>query len=176
MGMNDQSPEGRSGCPESAPCPTCLARLRLAPPSPRFRARPASALSLEELGRKARAGDSGARRPKVRYCSFSDSGSPPLAQGCWQGHSGPATDPAPRPSCPFPHRSSEEGREERCWSSGSLRAAGALGGGRMWSCAREGRPPAIYPNLCPGGWVPSLTTPPPHTLRCWFGQVFVPAV
>ena len=30
----------------------------------------------------------------------------------------------------------------------------------MWSRAREGRPPAIYPNLCPGGWVPSLTHPP----------------
>lgn len=52
------SRRGVLGTPSLLPVPPAWSARRLAPPGPRFWTRPASALNLEELGRKARAGDS----------------------------------------------------------------------------------------------------------------------
>lgn len=96
VGMNDRARQGALGAPwRQHPVPPAWpAALGL-----RSGARPASALNLEELRRKARAGDSGRLgRPRVRYCSFSGSGSPSACPRLQARHSGPEL--ATR--CPLP--------------------------------------------------------------------------
>lgn len=168
VGMNDQPRAGRSGRAESVPWPTCLARR--VPGSPRSRLLGSTRLRAE-LGGAGEEGASGRLRglgrPRVCYCSFSNSRSPQLVQGCRRGHSGPATAPRSPSSLSFSPSQLWGGPRGEMLEFGLTLGSWDFGR-REDAEPREGRPPAIYSNLCSGGWVPSR--------RCCLTQVFVSAV
>lgn len=159
--------QGVLGAPSlQHPVPPAWPARSLAPLGLRSGARPASAPNLEELRRKAGECDSGwLGRRRVRYCSFSDS--EPLG---WPEGAGEATPglrlPAPGPSLAFPAAALRRaGRRD----AGVRADLGQLGLREEGGCgAGRGAPASIDPNLCLGGWVPSLTHLP---LRCRPGQV-----
>lgn len=99
-GMNGRARQGALGAPwRQHPVPPARPARRPAPRGLRSGARPASALNLEELGRKARAGGSGwLGRPRVRYCSFAGSRSPSAGPGVQARHSRPGS----ATPCPLP--------------------------------------------------------------------------
>lgn len=161
--------QGALGAPSRQhPVPSAWPARRLSPPGSsllrptRLRAELGAA---EEKGASGRLG-----LPRVRYCSCSDSRSPLAGPRVQQATSGlrlpPAAGSPSFSSCS--RRSSEEGREEGCWSSGRLGVAGTSGGERMWSRERgAGRhaPQLLSRRLC--------TLPHPPPLHCRLGQVCV---
>lgn len=159
VGMNDQPPAGRSGCAQSAPCPTCLAGP--APDSPGSPLLDSTRLRAElggggEEGASGRLGGLG--RPRVRYCSFSDFRSPQLVQGCRRRRSGRGTDPRSRFFLSFSLAQLREGLGGKMLEFGPTPSSWDLGR-REDVEPREGLPPAIHSTLCSAGWVPSLTHP-----------------
>lgn len=169
--MNDRARQGVLGAPSRQhPVPPAWPARRPAPLGLRSGARPASALNLEELRRKARAGDSdGSGDRGSAIVPFLAPGALRLAQRCRRGTPGwnwPPT--AGSPSLSFSRRSFGKGREEGCSSSDGLRAAGASGGGRIWSGERDAclHRPRPLPRS-----VGALPNPP--SLRYRRGQVCV---
>ena len=82
-----------------------------------------------------------------------------------------------------PFRAEQGTSLETPWRARAPRRAGRRDAGvradfgrREFLEPQEGRPPAIYPILCPEGWVPSLTHPPPFAAGsgrlCARGLVF----
>lgn len=145
-GMNGQPGPGAGGRGVSPgsylPGPPRAAPL----PPPRFWARAASAQNLEELGREAQAGDSGwIRRPRVCYCSFSDSGEP------FGGPGGAGLLVPPRSSYPFPLRIFEEG--------GGMLELGPTRGSWDFGRGESARQPSTPASAQVGGYLLHLTFP-----------------
>lgn len=143
--------QGAPGAPSRQhPAPSAWAARRFSPAG-RSLLRPtrlrAELGAAEEKGASGRLG-----RPRVRYCSWSDSRSP------WAGPRR-ACDcpplPAPRPARPVPAAAPRRaGRRD----AGVRADSGQPGLREERGCgATRGVPAAMHPNFCLGGSVPSLT-------------------
>lgn len=162
-------PAGRSGCAlEAAPCPTCPAR-----PAPRS---PGSPLGCStrlgaELGGAREEGASGRLRMAretegpllfLRWLQEPFGWPRGASEALPAGVGHPL--PAPRP-CPFPAAALRRvGRRDARVRT----VSGQLGLQEEGGCgAVRGTPASIDPDLCPGGWAPSLT--PCSSLPAWAG-------